>query len=190
MTDTINISRELLEQICVELEHDNDRYMLGRELRKALATPPADAADMGGQAGEEVGEPMQVFTCQGKGGEYVKLGYAKPAGAIKAIQGDSGLMVYMDTATKQLYFRDPTDFRQRMVPLGTVEPCSLGGDLIRQMTLADILAQHRQQAGKLVGALGLTVLALDQLLPYLSKVPADVGLINEALVAARPLLEK
>ncbi len=54
MTDTIKISRELAEQICVELEHDNDRYMLGRELRKALATPPADAADMGGQAGEEV----------------------------------------------------------------------------------------------------------------------------------------
>lgn len=46
--------RELMEQICVELEHDNDRYMLGRELRKALATPPADAADMGGLAGEEV----------------------------------------------------------------------------------------------------------------------------------------
>lgn len=44
MTDTIKISRELAEQICVELEHDNDRYMLGRELRKALATPPADAA--------------------------------------------------------------------------------------------------------------------------------------------------
>ena len=28
MTDTIKISRELAEQICVELEHDNDRYML------------------------------------------------------------------------------------------------------------------------------------------------------------------
>lgn len=54
MTDKLLIDRELLEQICVELEHDNDRYMLGRELRKALSTPPADSADMGGQAGEEV----------------------------------------------------------------------------------------------------------------------------------------
>ena len=38
-----NELRELLEQICVELEHDNDRYMLARELRKALAKPAAPA---------------------------------------------------------------------------------------------------------------------------------------------------
>lgn len=43
MTDKLLIDRELLEQICVELEHDNDRYMLGRELRKALAQPGAPA---------------------------------------------------------------------------------------------------------------------------------------------------
>lgn len=34
------------------------------------------------------------------------------------------------------------------------------------------------------------VASLDQLLPYLAKVPADVGLLNDALVAARPLLEQ
>lgn len=38
-------------------------------------------------------------------------------------------------------------------------------------------------------ALKLCVESLDQLLPYLSKVPADVGLLNEALVAARPILK-
>lgn len=38
-------------------------------------------------------------------------------------------------------------------------------------------------------ALRLCVASLDQLLPYLAKVPADVGLLNEALVAARPLLK-
>ena len=38
-TDVINgVPRELLEQVAIELEHDNDRYMLGRELRKRLAT--------------------------------------------------------------------------------------------------------------------------------------------------------
>lgn len=31
--------RELLEQVTIELEHDTDRYMLGRELRKLLAEP-------------------------------------------------------------------------------------------------------------------------------------------------------
>jgi hypothetical protein len=39
------------------------------------------------------------------------------------------------------------------------------------------------------GALALCVESLDQLLPYLSKVPADVGLLNNALMAARPLLK-
>ena len=39
-------------------------------------------------------------------------------------------------------------------------------------------------------ALRLCVESLDQLLPYLAKVPADVGLLNDALVAARPLLEQ
>lgn len=35
MTDVL-IKRELLEQVASEFEHDNDRYMLGRELRKVL----------------------------------------------------------------------------------------------------------------------------------------------------------
>lgn len=45
MNDVINgVPRSLLEQVAIELEHDNDRYMLGRELRKLLATaqPAAD----------------------------------------------------------------------------------------------------------------------------------------------------
>lgn len=39
MTDLIPIRRELLEQVCAEWEHDNDKYMLARELRAALAAP-------------------------------------------------------------------------------------------------------------------------------------------------------
>lgn len=39
-------------------------------------------------------------------------------------------------------------------------------------------------------ALRLCVASLDQLLPYLAKVPADVGLLNGALMAARPLLNE
>lgn len=54
------------------------------------------------------------FECVGKGGEYEKLGYAKPSGALRAIQGESGVIVYRDAATGQLYFRDPADFQQRM----------------------------------------------------------------------------
>lgn len=54
------------------------------------------------------------FTCAGKGGAYERLGLAKPAGAIKAVQGDSGLVVYRDEESGQLYFRDPADFARRM----------------------------------------------------------------------------
>lgn len=39
-------------------------------------------------------------------------------------------------------------------------------------------------------ALRLCVASLYQLLPYLAKVPADVGLLNSALMAARPLLKE
>lgn len=35
----VTIDRELLEQVASEFEHDNDRYMLGRELRKILDAP-------------------------------------------------------------------------------------------------------------------------------------------------------
>lgn len=41
---------------------------------------------------------------------------------------------------------------------------------------------------ELEAALAKCVASLDQLLPYLAKVPADVGLLNDALMAARPLL--
>ena len=91
MTDTIKISRELAEQICVELEHDNDRYMLGRELRKALATPPADAADMGGQAGE-----LWAVHAQGPDDIYPAFDRAdaeRHAAELNAIQTPPGISV-------------------------------------------------------------------------------------------------
>lgn len=132
--------RELMERIAkpVLFRSQEDAHADAcAELRALLATPPADAADIGGQAGEEVERFGQV-TCNG--------------------------LAYMERVA--------------------------AGGYVRTKDFNRILAQHRQQAGKLVEALGLTVQALDQLLPFLSKVPADVGLINEALVAARPLLKK
>jgi len=46
------------------------------------------------------------------------------------------------------------------------------------------------RAFELEQALAKCVASLDQLLPYLAKVPADVGLLNDALRAARPLLKQ
>lgn len=50
-------------------------------------------------------------------------------------------------------------------------------------------ARLADENAKLRLALGLCVDSLDQLLPHLGKVPADVGLLNEALCKARPLLK-
>jgi hypothetical protein len=57
-----------------------------------------------------------------------------------------------------------------------------------QWAQAENLADLFMQAPALLDALKLCVESLDQLLPYLAKTPADVGLLNEALCAARPLL--
>ena len=57
---------------------------------------------------------QQFFECDGKGGVYERLGYAKPSGALRTIHGEGGIIVYRDTKTGQLYFRDPGDFQQRM----------------------------------------------------------------------------
>lgn len=103
-------------------------------------------------------ELLPLFTCTGKGGEYAKLGYAKPAGAIKTIQGDSGLIVYRDIKTGQLYFRDPRDFEQRMMAMAIMEPSPLGGDEVRELTTLDISTG----AGKPCGGLGCCQLCADE----------------------------
>ena len=88
-------------------------------------------------------EHLPLFTCRGKGGEYAKLGYAKPAGALKTIQGDNGVVVYRDIESGQLYFRDPHDFQSRMTELCILEPCSLGGEILRELTTADRLGDGK-----------------------------------------------
>ena len=44
-----------------------------------------------------------------------------------------------------------------------------------------------EERNKLQAALELAVRAIDELLPGMTKIPCDVGLINEALIKARPL---
>lgn len=65
-------------------------------------------------------------------------------------------------------------------------------DQRRAMAVVRNLMQQYELARAMLAdqlaALKLCVASLDQLLPYLGKVPADVGLINEALMAARPLI--
>lgn len=55
-----------------------------------------------------------------------------------------------------------------------------------QPVVEPVSAQVEQH--KLLEALRLCVASLDQLLPYLAKVPADIGLLNNALIAGRAAL--
>lgn len=55
-----------------------------------------------------------LYTCDGKGGEYQLLGTSKGAGTCR---GDIPLVIYRDTADRQLYHRVEPDFATRMRPL-------------------------------------------------------------------------
>lgn len=46
------------------------------------------------------------------------------------------------------------------------------------------------RCAELEKALALCVASLDQQLPFAAKSPVDIGLLNEALIASRPLLAK
>ena len=56
----------------------------------------------------------------------------------------------------------------------------------RDHTNGELIAQ----APAMQEALALCVAAIDTLLPGARHIPADIGLINEALMKARPLLEE
>ena len=74
-----------------------------------------------------------------------------------------------------------------MLKAGYADESTLAGE-------NDRLLEGKVQDAETIHVLELTlakcVASLDQLLPYLAKVPVDVGLLNDALMAARPLLEK
>jgi len=153
MTDTIKISREL-RPLLERIESFLSRHVcaapsgkvateLHAELAALLATPPADAADMGGQAGEEVEVVAWVTT----GGNPPRTRRAFNVNQVDAkVQYKNWLPHYLSVTTDEL------------------------------MTVAQhrrILAQHRQQAGKLVEA-------LRQVRGYTDS-PHVVGIIDEAL---------
>lgn len=72
-----------------------------------------------------------------------------------------------------------------------------GGDCLRCMALAGdgdcakTAIEHLERQLDLVeSALAQRVAAIDNLLPGAKHIPCDVGLINQALIEARPLLEE
>lgn len=57
------------------------------------------------------------------------------------------------------------------------------------VTISERVGEEAPGESKTLEALRKCVASLDQLLPYLAKVPADIGLLSDALATARPLLE-
>lgn len=55
----------------------------------------------------------RFWTCDGKGGRYELIARAKGAGKSKLI---SDFLVYRDTTSGEVFYREPEDFSDRMVP--------------------------------------------------------------------------
>jgi uncharacterized protein YukE len=146
MTDTIKISRELLERICGKDGEDmtNEAYVARHELRQLLATPPADAADMGGQAGEEVEVVAWVNAETLRDVPRAKLSLTRVwLSKMQSEEDDTSLMTVAQhlriLAQLQSRFDSVQSAYQRRTEMFD--------------RISDQLAQHRQQAGKLVEAL-------------------------------------
>ena len=79
------------------------RQQYGAELRPLYTAPqPAPAQDVAG-----------LYTCEGKGGEYARIGTSLGAG-----EGRGEIVeVYRDTSSGQLYHRESADFFVRMKPV-------------------------------------------------------------------------
>lgn len=110
LTRAINPGEELVAETIAALSRVLSD-MSGVPCQLALLTP-GDVALFGEPT--RPAPAVERYTCAGKGGQYERLGLAKPAGVLKAIQGDSGVMVYRDRVSGELYFRDPADFQARM----------------------------------------------------------------------------
>jgi len=61
----------------------------------------------------QTSEPVELYTCKGKGGEYEWIGTAYPAGFVRQFFSDP-VEVYRSTTDRSLYFRECGDFNKRM----------------------------------------------------------------------------
>lgn len=159
MTNTIKISRELLERLYEASGRGDGMHTDDlRAVRALLSTPPADAADMGGQAGEEV----EVVA------HLMRPDFMEPYVSIR--RGCSGVFVEQLMTVAQHH----RILAQRDAAIeewsGTAVQNGMESD-----RLAEELAKHRQQAGKLVEALRSCTRA---------KSAAEVGIIVDEALAA------
>jgi hypothetical protein len=63
---------------------------------------------------QQAAAPGALYSYMGESGRYELLGHAVGAGKCKLVEP---LAIYRDTATDNLYFRDPADFAERMVAI-------------------------------------------------------------------------
>ena len=107
--------------------------------------------------------------------EYVNVHFTREAAEAfiqrKAHDYPLGLRIYVDA---QLYCWE----------WNTIKAAIMDG----RLGLVDELPASWQEVESLREALEKTIASLDQLLPYLGKVPADIGLLNDALISGRSAL--
>ncbi len=100
----------------------------------------------------------------------------------------------MSRTDPQFKLRMPAALRAQVERSAWAARRSLNAEIVLRLEASfGPAAQCMQEASndrEVISALSKCVASLDQLLPYLGKVPADVGLLNDALVAARAVLAK
>lgn len=63
---------------------------------------------------------MNLYRCIGKNGIYALICVAKPAGDMRKV-GIPPVHVYLNIATGEFYFRDASDFKNRMELVGSTQ---------------------------------------------------------------------
>ena len=107
-----------------------------------LATPPADAADMGGQAGEEVQQQITIVQYLDTKGSRKALGAMNAK--LRCKVGHLERRIAEQCEEIEILHKQLDRFREKSHGIPA---------LAEHERLSEELAQHRQQAGKLVEAL-------------------------------------
>jgi len=146
------------------------------------AQTPEVSAEKANTTGQH--DPLWTHTKPTVPGAYWVRGFrieepdSRPALVEVAINENGTLLCNMNDSNTNDQTREWSwveDLAERFEWLGP-----LGGTVAAESSTRERALSH---------ALDLAVRSLDQLVPYLAKVPADVGLLNEALMAGRKALQ-
>ena len=137
-----DVGRMIYAKLATGQATETDDGKAWLELRALLATPPADAADMGGQAGQEVTQQITIVQHLDAKGSRKALGAMNAR--LRCKVGHLERKIAEQCEELEILNKQLDRFRSQSHGIPA---------LAEHERLSEELAQHRQQAGKLVEAL-------------------------------------